>query len=69
MFREKKIEEENMKSICLKELERRVNKICGYNTYELHTGYGIGMLKEALKSLLFVVKEQNKRINNLEKNI
>ena len=65
----KKIEEENMKSICLKELERRVNKICRYNTYELHTGYGIGMLKETLKSLLFVVMEQNKRINNLEKNI
>ena len=69
LLERRKLEEEKIKSICLKEFEKNVEKICSYNTYELHTGYGIGMLKETLRNLLLVVKEQNKRINNLEKNI
>ena len=62
--KEKEINE--IKTEGIKNLEKSIKKIISYNTYEFGTGYGIGVMKDALKSLLVIVKDLNNRVCYLE---
>ena len=51
------------------ELEQLISNVNNYDSYELQTGYGSKNIKNVFNSLLCVIKKQNQRILQLEKQI
>ena len=50
-----------------RQMQKHITKLLGYNSYELMTGYGVGLLKDGLRDLMEIVTLQNEKIINLEK--
>lgn len=51
------------------ELEQLISNVNNCDSYELQTGYGVKKIKNVLNSLLCVIKKQNQRISELEKQV
>ncbi len=51
------------------ELEQLISNVNNCDSYELQTGYGSKNIKNVFNSLLCVIKKQNQRISELEKQI
>ena len=64
-----RINKEKAKKGRIEQMQKHIKKLLGYNSYELMTGYGVGLLKDGLRDLMEIVSLQNEKINNLEKEI
>tara|TARA_X000000368_G_scaffold411439_1_gene396291 strand:- start:1592 stop:1858 length:267 start_codon:yes stop_codon:yes gene_type:complete len=64
-----KIIKEKAKKGKIETMEKHIKKLLGYSSYELLTGYGIGLLKDGLRDLMEIVIIQNEKIINLEKKL
>ena len=64
-----RINKEKAKKGRIEQMQKHIKKLLGYNSYELMTGYGVGLLKDGLRDLMEIVTLQNEKIINLEKEI
>lgn len=64
-----RINKQKAKKGRIEQMQKHIKKLLGYNSYELMTGYGVGLLKDGLRDLMEIVTLQNEKIINLEKEI
>ena len=62
-----RINKQKAKKGRIEQMQKHITKLLGYNSYELMTGYGVGLLKDGLRDLMEIVTLQNEKIINLEK--
>ena len=64
-----RINKEKAKKGRIEQMQKHITKLLSYNTYQIMTGYGVGLLKDGLRDLMEIVTLQNEKIINLEKEI
>ena len=63
------IEDDKTKNIRINNLEKNVQKYINSDNAYFKCNYNIGLLKNILNNLFLIIKEQDKRITQLENNL
>jgi hypothetical protein len=63
------IEDNKLKNQKINNLEKNIQKYNSDNTSQFQANYNIIRLKKILNELFFIIKEQDKRITQLENNL